>query len=342
MSQKGDFIGFKFNGVHSSDLGIVRVSEGSRYNDNLLPNIEDKTVAVPGGDGMYYFGSWYRQKDFNISFAFDEVTEKQFRALRSHFGNKQMGELIFDETPYKAYQVKVTGTPSLEYICFDEEVKVDGAETTQRIYKGEGTVTFSAFLPFARSVHKTLGEFEDKYYPNKAEWADASGLPKIFDFEPQPSTAERQIEGEDGNKKTEEYTQGYKLYYCNPGDMEADFKIKISFVNGVINVESLQLYSVVDKLGTQNSTEKLSFSAPIVSKNDDDAILIDSKLNIIQGLKNEELTGNIYNEYISTGTFFKLPYYNPSFGLNTPYIDVSSFSNSDCPKPTLDFYYLYY
>ncbi len=34
-----DYIGFSFNGVHSSELGIKRISEGSRFNENLLPTI---------------------------------------------------------------------------------------------------------------------------------------------------------------------------------------------------------------------------------------------------------------------------------------------------------------
>jgi hypothetical protein len=34
-----DYIGFTFNGIHSSQLGIVRTSEGSRFNENLLPAI---------------------------------------------------------------------------------------------------------------------------------------------------------------------------------------------------------------------------------------------------------------------------------------------------------------
>jgi hypothetical protein len=34
---KGDYIGFTFNGVHSSELGLVRVSNGSRYETDLLP-----------------------------------------------------------------------------------------------------------------------------------------------------------------------------------------------------------------------------------------------------------------------------------------------------------------
>ena len=41
---RGSYLGFTFNGVHSSDLGIVRTSSGSRYNDDLLPTTTDKTV----------------------------------------------------------------------------------------------------------------------------------------------------------------------------------------------------------------------------------------------------------------------------------------------------------
>ena len=43
-----DYIGFTFNGVHSDTLGIKRTSEGSRFNENLLPTIQEKTVQVPG------------------------------------------------------------------------------------------------------------------------------------------------------------------------------------------------------------------------------------------------------------------------------------------------------
>ena len=66
---KGDFIGFSFDGNHSSDLGIVRTSNGSRYDDNLLPTSQDQTAAVPGGDGTYYWDTSHTQKPFNIPIA---------------------------------------------------------------------------------------------------------------------------------------------------------------------------------------------------------------------------------------------------------------------------------
>ena len=114
----GDFIGFSFDGIHSSDLGILRVSDGSRYNEYLLPTSQDITVQVPGGDGTYYFGSYYTNRPFSISIAFDSLTEEQIRKLRQTFTLKRIGRLIFDEAPYKYYMAKVVSQPQLKYICF--------------------------------------------------------------------------------------------------------------------------------------------------------------------------------------------------------------------------------
>ena len=43
---KGDFLGFSFDGTHSKDLGIVHVSSSDRYDENLFPEIKDKTVCM--------------------------------------------------------------------------------------------------------------------------------------------------------------------------------------------------------------------------------------------------------------------------------------------------------
>ena len=52
MAQQGDYIGFSFGGVHSSELGIVRISDGSRFEEGLLTNFQDKTATVSGKDGI--------------------------------------------------------------------------------------------------------------------------------------------------------------------------------------------------------------------------------------------------------------------------------------------------
>jgi hypothetical protein len=52
MGYDYDFIGFTYNGKHSiGDFGIYRTSDGSRYNDDLVPALNDKTADIPGGDG---------------------------------------------------------------------------------------------------------------------------------------------------------------------------------------------------------------------------------------------------------------------------------------------------
>ena len=149
---KGEYIGFTYNGVHSSDLGIIRVSDGSRFNENLLPNSQDKIVQVPGGDGQYFFGSYFTNRVITIPFAFDSLDEAQLNKIKKLFGDKKPHDLSFDESPYKIYSAKVTGSTTIKYIPFSEGV-------TNRIYKGEGTVTFTCYSPYAICTKKYLSDY---------------------------------------------------------------------------------------------------------------------------------------------------------------------------------------
>lgn len=262
-----DYIGFTFNGVHSSELGIVRTSEGSRFNESLLPAIQDKIVQVPGGDGAYYFGSSFTQKQFNISYAFEALTEEQLARIRKLFGDKKVHDLIFDETPYKVYQAKVTGTASIKHIPF-EEGQID------RVYKGEGSIQFTAYVPFARSVHKYADQYNVKNY---IEWKDAANLLETQgDFD---ALINNEI----------------KLY--NPGDKETDFIITLNFdLSGNIPAGGIFL----------NADNQLYFNQ-IKSQNNDDQVKINTKLNLIEGYKAGKKSGKIYNRHITKGTFFKIP-----------------------------------
>ena len=149
---KGPFTGFTFNGVHSSDLGITRVSGSNLYSSNILPNFQDISAAVPGGDGTYYWGSNFTQKPFPVSIAFDNVSEIQFRRLKTVLSTKDISDLIFDEEPYKVYSAKIQSAPQLSWICFNDD---EG----RSIYKGNGTLTFVSYYPFARNRFKTLEEY---------------------------------------------------------------------------------------------------------------------------------------------------------------------------------------
>ena len=141
---QGDFLGFQLGNEHSYGINITRVSTNDRYQDNLLPQFTDAIVQVPGGDGTYYWDTYYTQKPIQVDFAFDDLRDEDLRRLRQMFSTKSVKPLIFDEFPYKKYMVKCAQPPVLKYLCFDH--------LEFRIYKGEGTVQFVAYYPFAFSV----------------------------------------------------------------------------------------------------------------------------------------------------------------------------------------------
>lgn len=238
-----DYIGFSFDAIHSyGNLGVYRVINSSRIQDSLTPQKKDTTTEVVGGDGSYYFGSYDRSKVFSIDFAFDNITEQQLREWKRFCNNKNLGELIFDEAPYKVYTAKITNKPILKYIPFE----VDG----QRVYKGEGQIEFTCYYPYAHTPNKNTkffkrlwtklhesaeepdfavnGTFLSAYFPEtfptRDEWASSTGMP-------------------------EEYIPG-----INPGDLPAHFVLKT--LNGVAEDTTLNV-------GTASITIKQATEYPV-------------------------------------------------------------------------------
>lgn len=118
---KGTLLGFTFNNVHSSSLGLVRTSSGNEFVENLLPELDNKILNKPGSDGGYYFGSNFTQRTINLDLAFDGLTEKDLRKIKQLFGAKTLGNLVLDETPYKMYKVRISSAPSISYFAYSTE-----------------------------------------------------------------------------------------------------------------------------------------------------------------------------------------------------------------------------
>ena len=203
-----DYTGFRWNGKHTSELGLTIVSSSSRYNLNPISTITNNTVDVPGGDGQYLFNSTYGPKKWTINFSFDNLDDYQWRELLRWLYHKDISGLVFDELPYKEYGAKLEGTPSVSYLCFDEDRvkkddnsldietlktvdwdspaaasyithKADGTNDydtmyyKKRIYKGEGTLNFYAPFPYAYSARNYDGKYmkyldEIEYFPDRA------------------------------------------------------------------------------------------------------------------------------------------------------------------------------
>ena len=409
---RGDFTGFEFGGVHSAELGITRVSGGDRYSENLHPEIKDITAEVPGMDGQYYFGSNYGTRAFDVEFAFDSLTEYEFRRLRTVFGTKEIKQLIFDERPYKYYMAKIENPIELSYICFDEpkrhiatqpsngirkitrieqEPVIDTEtgepiideetgepitqtvlyrdpeqiypyiqdEGTERIYKGEGKISFICYFPFAKSVYKTLLDFnyrlttdteidvnktyykretnpisyvevdeplldelssyyEKHIYERAEDWVISSGIlsATIYQNFDKPTIIEQQ-------SSQEEQLPIYNINIYNAGDMDTGFRLYIPGDNNHIISELSLVYksiamnsepSAILQIGT--ITLKVNGKDENQQDTYDVGILIDTNNGLITGVSDfgwdqsgnalYTTSGNLYNEFVDSGYFFKL------------------------------------
>lgn len=284
MAHGLDFIGFTYNGQHSSSLKLLRVFSGNREQLSLSPTLEEVTSNVPGGDGQYYFGTYYRGQVFNLNLAYDSLEEADVEKIRALFNAKKISSLIFDEVPYKVYSVKPTGNANLSFIPF-------ASGSSNRLYKGEGSIQLTAFSPYARSRFKWLEDYKQANIPewaddtgNKGEWATASGIIS------KTHAVNKEYDVYDVNNSS------FMIY--NAGIAPTDFILNIPFDNNTIG--ALDVY--IDQSSFSLKTNQ------ITKIESDTKISINTKLNLIEGLdSNDRRTGNLYNDFIREGDFFKIP-----------------------------------
>lgn len=198
-----DFTGLRFGNVHTKDLGLVVVSSSDRYNKNLLPDNKDYSVEVPGGDGSYYFGQTHGTREFSCDVAFDNVDEKTWRRIAQLFATNKLQDLVFDELPYKTYRAKLKSKPEFKYICFLDR------DTNQRVYKGEGTLNFVCYFPYAFGFNKYIIRAADKY--------DLNPSPNVPDY---PSLEDHPYE----KKKQRIYNTDTKDFYNVKNNMKTPWK----------------------------------------------------------------------------------------------------------------------
>ena len=324
-----DFTGFYLDGIHSSTYGIIRTSDGDYYTEGLIPEFDDYDIELVGGDGDVYGGRRFKKTPITIPIAFDHLTEKQLRELRQWLGGKELKELRLDERPYKAYWVKISERPELEYVCFMED-KRDGALGEQeRIYKGKGELEFMVYSPFGycndNSTKMTLEnglqpdsgknwQILGTYQPftilddNVIEWAETSGLKNSLD-------GYNEILFDSTTPDGLVNTFIGKLY--NPGDFESDFELWFTIGEDITEDLLVTLY-IGDSIEENEDGQYFKFSLKNIS--------IGS--NILLNTKNHTLTIYFHN---SDGTFTKNLRYDfvksshwPTIPMGTSYVKVVS------------------
>lgn len=158
-----DFRGFRFGNTHTSDLNLEVVSTSNRYEARVLPAPSDYVNDVPGGDGQYYYGSTYKNREIICNVAFDSVSEQIYRKIRQLFATDKLLDLVFDEEPYKTWKAKLKSKPEFKSICFTDK------ESGERVYKGEGKLTFICYYPYAFGFDKYVVRAADYYMLNPPE-----------------------------------------------------------------------------------------------------------------------------------------------------------------------------
>ena len=364
----GDFLGFKFGGSHSSDLGIIRVSDGDRYKDTLHPEVKDRTAEVTGLDGEYYFGSDFGNKSFDIDIAFDSLTEDQLRNLKRVFGTKQIQQLIFDECPYKKYMVKIEDPIELSYICFDEPYKtvgeardgvrkVNDREYTREVEDpetGEITIeTYTARGPELVTPYVVDNSRMSRIYKGEGNITFVAYFPFAkSNFKVLPEPGDEYYEGSDSwafssgilsaeekaAKAIDEYHDGVINVY-NGGDIATGFRL---YCPG-FPTEPVQIH--YDNGATNGSVISSLILDQYTLKSGDIGVLIDTNTGLITGVSefskdvNENAiyttSGNLYNQYVNSGYFFKL---DPNSTYDTAQITITGFAED----PQIFYDYLYF
>jgi predicted phage tail component-like protein len=136
----GSFLGFTINGIHSSQLGIVRTYD--KEYELKQASFSDETQEREGRDGEDWYGTLLGSKEIPISFAYYGLTEYQLSQIKKLFNTKKPIPLILDEEPHKTWMVYSDSSATRSYIGFE----MNG----DRYYNGEGQVTFVSHSPYAK------------------------------------------------------------------------------------------------------------------------------------------------------------------------------------------------
>lgn len=323
---QGPFLGFTYNGRHSSELGIVRINTGNRAEMPLSPSFKDSTAEVPGGKGLYYFNTQIQQRQFTINFAYDDLTEEDVRELREWLNPLEQGELIFDEEPYKVYTVKPNTQPKLSYLVFNKEITTETfklyepstVKSSGRVYKGEGAIGLTAYYPYAKAPSKKLSYYNSNTkeggFGSQDEWKIAAGFDKEVQLD--------------------------SLECYNRGDIETPVTLNFKVAKDINTNEAvsgnvgIELYSgTTSQIGTRIGYVYMDASKMSINMN----YTINSKLELIT-----DINGVARNDIIVASKFFYLPPREKCF-FNVNYLSgyTGEQTNSTTAITNIDYDYLY-
>ena len=304
LNTEGGYLGFTFDGRHSSDFELLVVSDGSRYYQDLSNSFSDFMSSVPGKNGSYYFGTQFENREFDIECVFDNMDTHTMHKIQSWLYPNKVGWLIFDETPYKKYLVKVSDVITPKFVPFDKYEIAGSYKFQKEILKGEVSISFVAIDEYG---------YENENYDLPIIKEDEIILQQSIDSGLLPSTYPRNniyLPHEIIN--TIEANETFSLYNAGNGIAKADF------------------YFYIDK-------DNIIENSPLEFFNYDDGqnYIIKNPINIIKKSNKVDNIQNINKYYISILGSKKeiwLDCYNDDIKLNSSPINIGGCYNQYYPK----------
>ena len=237
LNTEGGYLGFTFDGRHSSDFELLVVSDGSRYHQDLSNNFSDSMSSVPGKNGSYYFGTQFGNREFDIECVFDNMDTHTMHKIQSWLYPNKVGWLIFDETPYKKYLVKVSDVITPKFVPFDKYEAIKSYKFQKEILKGEISISFVTIDEYG---------YENENYDLPKNEKNELILQQAIDSGLLPSTYPREgiyLPHEVINIiKSDE---SFSLYNAGNGIAKADFYFYIN-KNDIIDESPLEIFNYDD------------------------------------------------------------------------------------------------
>lgn len=118
MATKFDSVGFKVNGKHSSEFGIINVQLNSAlFEEDFLPNRALKEDVNPFTGERFFLGYTYEPSTFELTLAFQDPwnNEENYEKVQSWLRFEGYREMIFDNYPNFSYYVTYIDAPKISH-----------------------------------------------------------------------------------------------------------------------------------------------------------------------------------------------------------------------------------
>lgn len=258
-----------------------------------------------------------------VTYALTHTPKDEVRIAGINEYTVEDGVYSFTNSTESTINVTIAYTYDVFIPAWKQVTPYEYKDKTERIYKGEGKITFTCYFPFARSVYKVLPQTEEE-----SDWAISSGILKESEYE--------------GYDIYDNETGIINIY--NGGDLPTGFRLYIP--EAALDSQIGLAYTPFDQSASDDPIEPLSLVIdPVTLKKigedekvirseidettgeevetvetieapKDIGILVDTINQLIVGVSEFEIdengnatyktSGNLYNEFISSGYFFKL------------------------------------